>query len=291
MDITARTRLLCVLGCPVEHSVSPEMQNAALRVAGVPIVYAAFRVTPEYLGSALAGLQALGFVGANLTIPHKEAGAQMMDRLSPEAAALGAVNTVIFSADGMVGHNTDVCGFLEPLRREGIDPAGKKAVVLGAGGAARAVVYGLSREGASVTIVNRTAERARVLADITAATLSPGKQARAPMALASGSSEAEDAVRGCDLLVNATSAGMAPNVEELPPIKTDWLRRETVVIDLIYRPRVTALLRAAMDRGCRTMNGLGMLVHQGAESLRLWLGIEADVTAMERAALNALRDS
>ncbi len=264
------------------------MQNAALQAAALPYVYAAFKVAPDRLDSALSGMHALGFAGANLTIPHKEAGARLMTELSAEARALGAVNTVVFSDRGMIGHNTDVFGFLEPLRRQGIALGGTSAVVLGAGGAARAVVYGLLREEVSVTIVNRTAERARRLAESMAATL--GLE-RSPQVVEPESQAAQGAVQASDLVVNATAAGMAPNVAELPPIEPSRLRHETMVVDLVYRPRVTRLLREANARGCRTMNGLPMLVHQGAESLRLWLGIDADVGAMERAALNALGDS
>lgn len=264
------------------------MQNAALRAAGLDCAYVAFRVAPDQLESALGGLRALGFVGANLTIPHKETGFRLMSETSDEARSLGAVNTVVFTEERMVGHNTDVYGFLEPLRRDGVNLAGTRAVVLGAGGAARGVVYGLLREGAEVTIVNRNRERAALLAESMASVLPNGS---GPAAYGAGSSDAAEAVRKCELLVNATAAGMAPNVDDLPPVEPEWIGPDTMVADLIYRPPVTALMRIAQDKGCRTMNGLPMLVHQGAESLRLWLGIEPDLAAMEQAAAQALANS
>jgi shikimate dehydrogenase len=286
--ITARTRLLGVLGFPVEHSVSPEMHNAALLAAGVPLVYAAFSVAPDGLEAALRGMAAMGFVGANLTIPHKQAGAKLMASLTEEARALGAINTVCFAAGGMVGHNTDVEGFLQPLRRAGMDLAGLPATVLGAGGAARGVVYGLLRSGARVWLINRSRDRAVTLAaDMARAVDGPERIC----VLDAGSDAARTAVRQSALLVNATSAGMSPYEDIFPPVSGEWLHPGLTVVDLVYRPAETRLLRAAREAGCRTINGLPMLVHQGAASFRMWLGMEPDLSVMEKAALAALNDS
>lgn len=287
VTISARTRALCVLGYPVEHSVSPEMQNAALQAARLPYVYTAYSVPPDRLEPALMGLQALGFAGANLTIPHKEPAAKLVNEVSEEARALGAVNTVRFRDDVMEGHNTDVHGFLEPLRGLKTVIQGAQATVVGAGGAARAVVYGLLRSGASVTIINRTEQRARTLAEH----MMRATGGSAVAAVAVGSDRAEAAVRESSILVNATSAGMHPREDELPGIEPEWLHSGMLVYDLIYRPRQTKLLALAERAGCQTLNGLPMLVHQGAQSLRLWLGIEPDVERMAEAARRALEDS
>jgi len=286
-SINAHTRLLAVLGHPVGHSLSPEMHNAALAVAGMDCVYVAFDVHPHRLAGALAGMAALGFVGANLTIPHKEAAVGMMADLSPEARALGAVNTVSFHDGLAIGHNTDVQGLLEPLLARGVMLQGLRAVVMGAGGAARGAVYGLMKSGAEVTIVNRTVGRAEALAEHMGRALG----VTAVRAAAAGSREAKEALLGAGLLVNATSAGMAPDDNAMPDVPEAALRKGLTVFDLIYRPRETRLLRVARCAGCEVLNGVPMLVHQGAASFEAWFGVEPDVGAMERAVLAALTES
>lgn len=282
--ITASTRTAGVFGWPIGHSLSPEMQNAAFRAAGLPVVYLAFEVHPALLATALAGAAAMGMVGVNLTVPHKVAAAPLMARLSPEAAALGAVNTVRFTDDGMEGHNTDVEGFLQAVREQDLDPRGAQAVVYGAGGAARAVVYGLARSGAHVCVVNRTPARA--------AELQKALQASVPVASVSvaepGSDAEAAALRSAALVVNATSAGMSPHTDTMPPVALEHMPESALVMDLVYRPSETIFLRRAREAGCRTVNGVPMLVHQGAVSFRLWLGQEPDIQAMRVAVEEAL---
>jgi shikimate dehydrogenase len=280
--LTGRTRVLGVMGHPVEHSLSPAMQNAALAALSLDFVYVPFAVAPDDLARAMDGVRSLGIVGVNLTIPHKERALALMDRVAPDAAAVGAVNTVA-NVDGvLVGYNTDGDGFAAPLAEAGIAVDGLRAVVLGAGGAARSVVFRLAADGADVAIYNRSAERAARLAE--AASKQTGGRVRA---LGSGD-ELREAMGQAGLLVNATSVGMAPRDGELPPIPADALHPGLVVYDLVYRPLETALLRAARGAGCRVLTGDRMLVHQGARSLSIWTGRAAPIDVMTGALRAAL---
>lgn len=279
--LTGSTQVFGVLGYPVGHSLSPAMHNAALRALGLDAVYVPFTVRPEDLPQALRGLAALNVRGVNVTIPHKEAAFRLVDEALDEAAAIRAVNTIAVESGRLIGHNTDVYGFLAPLHEVGIGLEGARAVVIGAGGAARAVVSALARAGSKLTVVNRTEERAvnlvRELGGADSEVLAVGSAAlRARLAEAA-------------LVVNATSAGMEPHTETLPPVPLECLSRECVVYDLVYRPEVTGLLRFALERGCRTVGGLPMLVHQGARALRIWTGMEPPVEVMMEAARAAIR--
>ena len=273
-----------MLGHPIGHSLSPAMQNAALAEMGVDGVYVAFDVHPDALGAAVAGLRALGVVGVNCTIPHKEALLSLVDALSDDAACIGAVNTLELREGRCTGHNTDAPGFLAALRAEGFDPSGCKAVVLGAGGASRAVIVALARCGAEVQIVNRTHDRAQALAEQLNGRLgstSIEAVCREPAALGS-------ALRNADLLVNTTSVGMAPEVDRMPAIPVEALHSKLFVYDLIYNPLETRLLRTARECGARGQHGAGMLAHQGALALQLWTGIAAPVAHMEQVILKTL---
>ncbi|MDI3281258.1 MAG: shikimate dehydrogenase [Bacillota bacterium] len=279
----ASTGLVALLGDPVAHSISPAMQNAAFRTAGLDLVYLAFRVPAEELGAAVAGLRALGAVGANVTVPHKVAVLQWLDELSPEARLLGAVNTVVREKGRLVGHNTDAYGFRRALE-EGLGRLPRTAVIAGAGGAARAAALELARAGAArLTVVNRTPERGQALVEEVRRHF-PGCRAEAlPLGV-----EMAEALRGAELLVNATSVGMWPHSEEPPLLDPDWLPPGLVVCDLVYNPRETALIRAARARGLPTVTGEQMLLYQGARAFELWTGQPAPVEEMRRALLEAL---
>lgn len=280
LTITGKTKLLGVLGYQVEHSLSPAMHNAALAHLGLDMVYLPLPAKPEDLGRAVEGMQALGFAGANVTVPHKEAVLAWVDELSPEARLIGAVNTLVFGDGKVRGHNTDAAGFLLSLREEaGFDPAGKTCLVLGAGGAARAVVVALGQAGAgTVYIANRTREKAAGLARLLAQDL--GVPA---LALSLEENELAPVLARSDLVVQASPVGMHPHTDVPPIINPALLVPGTLVYDLIYNPPETAFLRLARERGCRTLNGLGMLVYQGARSLELWTGIPAPVEVMRAA--------
>jgi shikimate dehydrogenase len=271
--ISGSTRLAAVIGMPVRHSLSPAIHNAAFRSAGVDWVYVALPVEPGDVPDALAGMRALGIGGLNVTMPHKEAVHHAMDVLDPVAAALRTVNTVVPLSDGRLsGHTTDGAGFLDALRiDEGVDVAGMRVVVLGAGGAARAVVDALARAGAAqVIVVNRSPDNAA---------------SAAALAGSVGRTGAMTDVAAADLVVNATPIGMGTDATPVDPAS---LRAGQIVVDLVYHPLDTALLQAARAAGARAVDGLGMLVHQAAHSFRLWTGVDAPVTVMRDAALAEL---
>jgi len=280
MGITGTTRLCFILGRPIAHTLSPTMHNAAFAALALPYVYLPWAVPPEGLGAAAAAFRTMeNFAGANVTVPHKEAIRVHLDALSPEAEGIGAVNTVIPRDGRLLGHNTDGVGFIASLREGGTDPRGARVLLLGAGGGAKGVAYALAAEGAAeITVANRSPERAEALVGALSARF-PRCQFLALPLQAPGVAEA---VKSADVLINATSVGLAPG--ETLPLDLGGLRPTTLVCDLIYRPLETAFLEAARGKGCRVLNGLGMLLHQGAAGFRLFTGVDAPLDAM-RAAL------
>ncbi|MGH9186985.1 MAG: shikimate dehydrogenase [Acidimicrobiales bacterium] len=277
MPISGATRVAGVIGSPIRHSLSPAIYNAAFATTGLDWVLAAFEVAPGRAAAALDAVRVLGLAGLSVTMPHKSDVAAAVDALSGDAAVLGAVNSVVVETDGrLVGHNTDGPGFLDALRAEpGFDPAGRRCAVVGAGGAARAVIRALATAGADeVTVMNRTGERAEAAAALA------GRVGRvAPLGAA-------EAIGAADLIVNATPLGMAHEAES--PIDPDWLHPGQVVVDLVYEPTLTPLLAAARDRGVTAVNGLGMLVHQAGYQFQLWTGLEPPVPVLRAAAERAL---
>jgi len=284
----SQTTVVGVMGYPIGHSLSPIMHNAAYAAMGLPWVYVPFAAPPAALATALAGLGALGVRGVNVTIPHKQAVIPFMAELTPAAAAVGSVNTVAITPAGLCGHSTDGHGFLRGLTERGFPVQGARAVVLGAGGAARAAVGALAGAGvAALTIVARTPARAADLPAL-AQRLAP---AHIETALASWDDVGvRDLLAQAHLLVNATSIGMTPQHSDEAPVPADWLHPALWVYDLVYTPRRTALLRAAAARGCPVIDGVAMLVYQGAEAIAFWSGRPAPVTIMEAALAPYLRD-
>ncbi|MCL4531650.1 MAG: shikimate dehydrogenase [Actinobacteria bacterium] len=277
---------LAVIGYPISHSLSPALHGAALAACGVDAGYDRREVAPADLPAFVSDLRSGDWLGINVTVPHKEAVIPLLDGLSPEAEAIGAVNTVVVSQERLVGYNTDGIGFLQALRERGrFDPRGRQVVVLGAGGAARAVVWALCRAGAArVSLHNRHRERAQRLAASarawqwdTEVAVEPWDPAAVAMGLA-----------GAGLLVNATSVGLAVHETPLP---AELIPEGILAVDLIYNPRPTRLLREAALRGARTLDGLPMLVYQGAAAFELWTGHKAPVEAMQDAAERALVES
>lgn len=265
------TRLAGVIGSPVRHSLSPVIHNTAFRVAGLDWVYLAFEVPPGGAAAAVAAMAALGLEGLNVTMPHKAGVAEAVDRLSPVADELGAVNTVVREGTALVGHNTDGDGLVAALRGEhGFDPAGRRCLVLGAGGTARAVVRALGAAGAAdVAVVARRPDQASNAASL---------------AGPCGRTGAVVDVGGAHLVVNTT-----PVAGDLPlGLEPSQLGREQLVVDVVYQPPATALLVAAEAQGAATANGVGMLVHQAALAFRLWTGQEAPVAEMRKAAADEL---
>lgn len=257
-----------MIGWPVRHSRSPAIHNAAYRALGLDWLYVALPVPPGRAPGALQGMRSLGLEGLSVTMPHKAAAAAAVDTCTADAAALRAVNSIRRAGDVLVGDNTDGGGYVDSLLAEGVDPAGRRCVILGAGGAARAVVRALAAAGAaSVVVVNRN----------------PGRAAEAA-ALAGRVGEVgdHDATAGADLLVNATPLGMGDDASL--PTDPDLLPDHAVVSDLVYHPLRTPLLAAAEARGLQTVGGLGMLVHQAARQVESWTGRAAPIGAMLAAA-------
>ena len=269
IPVSGRTRLAAVIGDPVRHSLSPALLNAAFTTAGLDWVYVALPVAEGDAGAALDAMRRMDIGGLSVTMPHKEAVAAAVDRCSPAASALNAVNCVRREGDQLVGENTDGEGFVRSLVGElGVTPADRRFVVIGAGGAARAVIRALAAAGAAdVAVVNRTRERAVVAAELA------GEAGRV------GTS---DDVATADVIVNSTPVGMG--ADTALPVPDELIEPRHVVADLVYHPPTTPLLDAAAARGARTMNGLGMLLHQAAIQFELWTGHTAPVAEMRTAA-------
>ena len=267
------TRLAAVIGSPVRHSRSPLLANAAFQAAGLDWAFVAFEVAPGKAGEAVAAMRTLGLGGLMVTMPHKADVMAHLDRLTPAAEALGAVNSIAWEGDELVGDNTDGPGLVASLRADShLDPAGLRCVVLGAGGAARSVIWALGDAGAAeVAVVNRTEDRAAVAAALA------GEVGRVGH---------EHDISQADLVVNATSVGMGAAEGSDGPVPLDprLLGPAQTVVDLVYLPLETPLLRAAAACGARPVDGLGMLVHQAALSIARWTGQVPDVEAMARAA-------
>lgn len=264
-------KLFGVLGDPVSHSLSPVMHNAAFKSLGMDCEYHAFRVCPADLSKALNGAHVLGFGGLNLTIPLKE---KAMEIVKPTdlAKQIGAVNTVDFK-EGIVGYNTDGIGAKMALSSAGIGIKGKNILLLGAGGAARAIAFQLAKEGARITIANRTIERAESLVkDVK----------KIGKAESSDYENMKDMIQDSDILINSTSVGMYPKISGTI-VTSDMMHKDLTVFDIVYNPQNTLLLKEAKKAGAKTIDGVMMLVFQGAESFRIWTGRNPPVDVMEKA--------
>ncbi len=261
--ISGRAILAGVIGWPVSHSRSPLLHNAWLARYGIDGAYVPLAVAPGNFTDAMRGLRAAGFAGANVTIPHKEDAFSVCTFVDGSARRAGAVNTLVFGADGIHGSNTDGAGFIANLRAHGVDPAGGPALVLGAGGAARAIAAVLMASGVTVTIANRSAERAEALA------------AALPGLRVADWAARHAAIGACALLVNASAAGMqgATGLD----IDLGAADGAMVVADIVYVPRRTALLNDAAARGLRGVGGLGMLLHQAVPGFAAWYGVTPEV--------------
>jgi len=290
-EVDGTTRVVGVIGWPVKHSLSPPMQNAALEILGLNWVYVPFAVPPERVGEAVAAVRGLDLVGLNVTIPHKPAVLPYLDEVGPEAQTLGVANTIINREGRLIGRNTDGEGFLRSLREIGGDVAGQPVTLIGAGGSARSVALAVCQAGAArLTIVNRTLERAEALAEMLRTIIGAGEAARATevRAVALEALAAERAVSGAGVVIDSTAVGMYPHHEVAPVVPEEWLHQGMIVADLTYNPRHTVLLGAAARQGARTLDGTGMLVHQGALSFEYWTGQPAPVEVMRQALLKRL---
>lgn len=283
MGTDYKAELVGVLGQPVAENPTGVMQEAGFAAAGLNWRYLTVEVPPPRLGEAVRGLRALGFRGFNLTIPHKVAVMEHLDDVAPEARMIGAVNTVRRDGDRFIGENTDGKGFLRGLRMDaGVDPRGLRVVVLGAGGAARAIATELGLAGAAeIVVVNRSAARGETMT----ADLQRNVKARVRLA---GWAGTYCVPRDADVLVNATSIGLYPAVDAMPAIDLSGASKHLLVCDAVFNPPETRLLAAAKAHGLRTLDGLSMLVYQGVIGFEIWTGRKAPERVMKDALRRAL---
>ena len=283
MKIDGSTTFTGIIGYPVEHTLSPSFQNAAFEQAGLNCVYLPFNVEPDRLQICFAGLAAAGCRGLNVTMPHKQAVFTLVDEAVESAAVIKAVNTVEFKGGRSIGHNTDGLGFVRSLQNDAaFDPVGKKVLVIGAGGAAQSIALALARAGAGqIKILNRTRAKAETIVGLI-------KSYYAGCIASIADINEPDDIRSCDLVVNATSVGMAANPGL--PLELDLIRSGQIVYDVIYWPAETEFLRLAKAGGARTLNGASMLLYQGAAAFTIWTGLPAPIEEMAQALKAELRD-
>ncbi|MFD0715039.1 shikimate dehydrogenase [Paenibacillus sp. GCM10027626] len=281
MTVDSHTVLYSVIGDPIRHSKSPIMMNRAFRECNINGVYTAFHIKGENLAAFVAGVRAMGIRGVNVTIPHKLAIMPLLDEIDESAQMIGAVNTIVNNDGRLTGYNTDGLGYVRSLKEEAEpDLRGKRILIIGSGGAARGIVYALTKEGAgSIVIANRTVERAKQLAQAFSGLLPIHAIAH---------SELKAACAEADIVINTTSVGMFPHVEETP-VDARWLRQGAIASDLIYNPLTTKFLEEARENGCRIHGGLGMFIYQGAYAFEYWTGAPAPVKAMREVVLQALK--
>lgn len=281
--ISGCTKVCAIFGCPVEHTFSPVMHNAAFAATGLNYVYVPFTVAPRSLDAAVEAIRVLGLAGVNLTVPHKEAVLPLLDELSDEADRIGAVNTIINRDGYLYGENTDGKGYLKALREAGFAPEGRTVLFLGAGGSARAVAVQLALAGVGkIVFANRTEARAADLARFVSG--KTGVQVELVTWPAQvGDKLPEQTLAGADLVVQTTSLGMSPRVYETVPLPFASFRPGQVASDLVYNPAETLFLKKARLAGAVTVSGLGMLLHQGALAFELWTGVPAPLGVMRQA--------
>lgn len=276
-EITGHTRLTALLGSPVSHSISPQMHNRAFRELGLNYVYLAFDVTPDSLKEAFFGLKSIGICGFNLTMPLKTAILPYLDGLTPAAKLSGAVNTVYRNGDAFIGHTTDGIGYMHSVSDAGFDILGKKMTLLGAGGAATAICVQAALDGVAAIDVfkrkNATFDAASAFFQKVAAETGCSIH----LFDLADTQKLSESIQESAILTNATSVGMAPDLEKSPIPDASLLHPDLIVSDIIYHPRQTRLLSQAAEAGCKTMNGLYMLLFQGAAAFRCWTGREMPI--------------
>lgn len=280
IPINGKTQLIGLVGWPVSHSFSPAMHNAAAEALGLNWAYVPLPVAPENVATAVSGLSSLGLRGVNVTVPHKQAVMPLLDELEPGAQAIGAVNTIVVGENGrLTGHNTDWSGFLADLQTHNVSVVGRDCLLLGAGGSARAVAYGLAKSGAGVHILARRVDQAEELI----ANLRPYLPQAQLISQPLSQLKKVSATLSTPLIINSTPLGMTPN-ETTSVWPTDLpFPTEATVYDLVYNPPHTRLMQQAQAAGCWAINGLGMLVQQGAKAFALWTEQEPDTAVMTNA--------
>jgi len=282
--ISGKIRVCGIIGDPIGHTMSPLMHNAAFEKMGVDYLYVPFRVKKEELGKAIEGMRALNIRGLNVTTPHKVAIIPFLDKLDRLAERIGAVNTIVNDDGVLTGYNTDATGFLQALLEGGIEPAEKKVVILGAGGASRAISFTIAERGAHLVILNRLLELD--WAEELAGQISHAFK-KEVKALKLDEENLLMVLEGADVLINATSVGMYPDIDETP-IAANLLSPDLVVFDIVYNPIKTRLLSEAEAAGAKTISGLDMFVWQGVLAFEKWTGLKAPLELMREEVIKVL---
>ncbi|MFX0103980.1 MAG: shikimate dehydrogenase [Candidatus Hodarchaeota archaeon] len=273
--VTTRTKVLCVIGYPIEHSMSPIMHNAAINELKLDFIYIAFNILPKNLSLAVKGFRTFNIMGINVTIPFKQKITKFLDEIEPTAQKIGAVNAIKNEEGYLIGRNTDAEGAMKAFVDAGYSIAGKNILLLGAGGAARAIAYITAKEADKIVIANRTEKRAMKLANELkkySNTNIEGKNNSASVLKVES--------KKTDILINTTPVGMYPNVQ-LSPINAEFLHEDLIVYDIVYNPLETKLIKDAIKKGCKTISGLDMLVNQGALAFEWWTNKKPNVNIMK----------
>jgi len=282
MGISGKTRVCGVIGDPIAHSLSPTIQNAAFNHMKLDFVFLAFNVKTGELENAMRGMRGLEIHGLNVTMPHKNAVIRHLDEVDSAVKFLGSANTILNEDGRLSGFNTDGVGALNALKKNDVDLAEKKVLLLGAGGAAKAIAFSFAQEAESICILNRAPEKAAVLADalnrvfgmkVVGGALSPNA--------------VQKSLQDADVLVNATSVGMHPHVDQ-SLVVPQWLKPDLTVMDIVYNPVATKLAKDAKAAGAKVISGVEMLIYQGAASFKIWTGKSAPIEVMRKAALTKL---
>ena len=277
--INSKTKLLGLIGNPVEHSLSPIMHNEALKDKNLNYVYLAFDVQPENLKDVVNGAKAIGWKGFNITIPHKIEIMKYLDKIDDDAKLIGAVNTVKIENNKAIGYNTDGIGARLSIEEIMGEVKDYNILVIGAGGSSRAVCCELAKNN-NLTIINRTVEKAEIIANELSDKLNN--------IIDYGGLNSNYNIANFNIVINTTSLGMYPNINNKPPINMQNIKKDTVVMDLIYNPKETLFLKEAKEKGCTTINGLGMLIYQGAKSFEIWTAVKPDINIMKNAIIDKL---
>lgn len=282
MIISGKTRICGVIGDPIEHTLSPTIQNAAFKALDLDYVFLAFKVSPNQVDKAIAGMRALEIVGLNVTMPHKEAVIKHLDQIDENAKFLNAVNTIHNKDGQLIGYNTDGVGVIKALKENGSNPKGKKILLLGAGGSARAIAYALAKQTDELIILNRTVSVAKKIVNLLNKTLN-----KKILADSLTTQKIREHIQQSDILINATSVGMKPNSNQ-SLIPKQLIKPKMTIMDIVYNPVETKLAREAKSAGAKVVSGTEMLIYQGAASFEIWTGKTAPVEVMRKAALERL---
>jgi shikimate dehydrogenase len=282
MVVSGKTKVCGVIGDPIEHTLSPIIHNAAFEALKLDYVFLAFKVEAAKVSNAIDGMRALSIHGLNVTMPHKNSVIKYMDELDPTAKTIGSANTILNKDGRLFGFNTDGVGALNAFEQNGVTVKGKRILLFGAGGAAKAIAYTLSQEASELVILNRTPEPATELANLLKQKFNKKISADAIVPRT-----VKDNLAKADIIINATSVGMEPN-PDLTLLATEWLKPDLAVMDIVYDPLETKLARDAKAAGAKVVNGVEMLIYQGAASFEIWTACRAPVEVMRKAALNHL---